>query len=261
LYESHKSNKKDSPPLRSEGLQRRWTRLVWRGSPTAGGFSTGPAKKPDTMIEAERAALSAETLHSSLNILEREMTVTLNHLNNIATNAALLGGFVFAFVGGVGEDVHPIFEGIYMALTVASLGLLMYAVLCATLASSLAPNKAFKDREHASMRIAMECLKSDQRMVNRAFNSGVALFTVVVAMHEWKEVGADRWPIFAICTAIILSFSAATTMTMRRMVLNYALSSPDDGSVASRGVVSGSKFLSMVETVESNTATSRPHVP
>ena len=215
----------------------------------------------DTMIEAERAALSAETLHSSLNILEREMTITLNHLNNIATNASLLASLVFAFVGGVGDDVHPVFEGFYMALTVASLGLLMYAVLCATLASSLAPNKAFKDREHASMRIAMENLKHDQRMVNKAFNSGVALFTVVVAMHEWTAVDADRWPTFAICVIIIIAFSAATTMTMRRMVLNYALSSADDGSVASRGVVSGSKFLSMVETVESNTATSRSPAP
>ena len=206
------------------------------------------------MIEAERAALAAETLHQSLSILEREMTITLNHLNNIATNAALLGGFVFSLIGDVGEDVSPVMEGFYFSCSVLSLGLLMYSVLCSTLGVSLAPTKAFKDREHASMRVAIENLKEDQKKVNIAFNAGVALFAVLVAMKVWIGLHENDWPTFVISLFIIVAVSGITISTMRDMSKKYALP-PTMKATSSPGVVSGARFLSMSETVAANATT------
>ena len=211
------------------------------------------------MIEAERAALAAESLHNSLSILEREMTITLNYLNNIATSAALLAGFVFGYIQPLWpreEDVNPTIEGFFISISVLSFGLLIYTVLLATLSSSLAPTKAFKDREHSSMRNAIENLKSDQRKIIISYQAGVSLFMVLIALQVWVSMRKPSrdYPRFIVVMFIIVGVSVATIVAMLDMYKKYAV---PKSATHSSSVVSASRFLSMADTVASNT-TSTP---
>ena len=52
------------------------------------------------MLVAEREALKWEAHHASLDILEREMAVTLTLLSNVGTQSALVGGFAFIMFSG-----------------------------------------------------------------------------------------------------------------------------------------------------------------
>ena len=184
------------------------------------------------MIEAERAALAAESLHNSLSILEREMTITLNYLNNIATSAALLGGFVFGYIGPVDESVNLPLRTIFQGTATLSFGLLMYSVLLATLSSSLAPTKAFKDREHASMRNAIENLKNDQRKIIVAYQLGVSLFMILIALNVWISLGdtSKDYPVFIVVMIVILAIFIATVVAMRDMYKKYVSTSSSSSS-------------------------------
>ena len=212
------------------------------------------------MIEAERAALAAESLHSSLSILEREMTITLNYLNNIATSAALLAGFIFSYIAPVWpreENINRVLEGFYICVSVLSFGLLIYTVLLATLSASLAPTKAFKDREHSSMRTAIENLKSDKDKIITSYQSGVSLFLVLIAMQAWvsMQVQSRDYPIFIAVMVILTGLLVATVVAMNDMYKKYAVSTTDTARPAS--VVSACRFLSMADTVASNTTSTR----
>ena len=191
------------------------------------------------MIEAERAALAAESLHNSLSILEREMTITLNYLNNIATSAALLGGFVFGYIGPVDESVNLPLRTIFQGTATLSFGLLMYSVLLATLSSSLAPTKAFKDREHASMRNAIENLKNDQRKLIVAYQLGVSLFMILIALNVWISLGdtSKDYPVFIVVMIVILAIFIATVIAMRDMYKKYVSTSSSTHTIFRRTAV------------------------
>ena len=52
------------------------------------------------MLEAERQAMKWEAYHSSLNIIEREMTLVLDILATAGNQAALMAGFTFVCFTG-----------------------------------------------------------------------------------------------------------------------------------------------------------------
>mmetsp|Transcript_44758 Transcript_44758/g.117387 ORF Transcript_44758/g.117387 Transcript_44758/m.117387 type:complete len:234 (-) Transcript_44758:93-794(-) len=219
------------------------------------------------MIEADRAAIAAETLHASLSILEREMVITLNFMGNIANTATLLAELVFAYVG-VWSDPAPIWprqvsmsefrggtvmQGFILCFSVASFCLLMYSVLIATLAASLAPNKAFKDREHASMRTAVEDLKEDSNRVVRAYHAGLSIFACVVPMQVWISMRDPHvdYPVFIFSAVVFGCIVVAVVVAMRDMHAKYGLSTHPKPS----GLVTASKFLDMADAVHSNSQT------
>ena len=75
----------------------------------------------------------------------------LYYLANICTSAALLGGFSFSLLGGVGNGGHVVLEGFYLSFGVLSFGTFMYVVICASTSAQLAPRKAFQSKEISSV--------------------------------------------------------------------------------------------------------------
>lgn len=104
------------------------------------------------MLTLEANAIAEEAFRFSLRLLEREMQVILQHLNNLATEAALIAGFVFVVhSGGVTVDsLHPLVAVLAMASATACLGAMMYVVVSATIACSQGPESALKVRANAA---------------------------------------------------------------------------------------------------------------
>lgn len=201
------------------------------------------------MLEAERIALSAEVHHASLNIIERELNILLTFMTNVGTMSALLGGFAFSFISGVGEDIHIVIEAIYLGMSVLCFGGFMYVVLVSTLCTYIAPRKAFKDKEKAAMRQAITEMEEDCKFINRIFSLSVLTFMVLLVLQVHMVLHSGDWPVFVVATVLVVAVTAATFYSIQSMHRRYAVS-----EAQKKGVMEGSKFLSMTEQVVSATA-------
>ena len=205
--------------------------------------AVGPSTE---MLSAERDALAAEVWHGSLNIVERELNILLGFMTNVGTLSALLGGFAFSLLGDVGEDVHPVLECLFLSTGVLCFGCFMYVVLISTLCASLAPRKAFKDREKAAMRVAIAEMEVDKRRLNRVFNMGVLLFMVLVVLLTWLNLHDGDWPIFVVVTVLVSGVTVAIYVTMHHQYKRYSLNAVTQSN---SGVMKGAEFVNMTDTV------------
>ena len=220
------------------------------------------------MIEAERKALADGVVHSSLAILEREMTIILNYINNVSTSAALLAGLYFGYIQPLWprqEDKLRVPEGgllesVLICASVLAFGLLMYTVLLATLSTSLAPTKAFKDREHSSMRTAIEQLSRDKSRIMRAYQGGILVLTIPIIIEVWVTLQnyTSDYPTMLVVAMTVLALTVATVHAMHDMHCKYAVSKDE----TTRSVMPARQFLAAADTVACNsTSATAPATP
>jgi len=195
------------------------------------------------MLEAERQALSREAYVATLALLEKEMTIIVDYCNAMSTQAALIGGFVWAcFSGEYAPEPHELnafTETLYFGFSSAGFAFMMCTVIAAMVTSNLGPIRALKGHEPDAMRRAVERMKLDRHRVFTAFFLGIlsnagAFFTLI-----WLKL--DSLAARTVTTLIAIIICVACFLLMKNAAAAYSV---DDASpMAGSGLVKGATYL------------------
>ena len=198
-------------------------------------------------FEAERQAMKWEAYHSSLNILEREMSLVLNYLNNVGNQAALLAGFTFSVFTTdttVPEGSSPAVECFFILCGCLSTGCFLYVILVSTMVAVLGPTSGLKGKDGTSMRTSVESMKKYRGKVQWTFYLGVLMYVVVICWMIWFKPSNEYNYNSAIATFLIVAAAWWMFTTLRAITTDFGLRSMSDASGAvGQGVVTGTEFL------------------
>ena len=165
------------------------------------------------MLEAERQAMKWEAYHSSLNIIEREMTLVLDILATAGNQAALMAGFTFVCFTGdveVPPDAHPAVECIFILTAITAVGTFLFTIIASTMVSMFAPTMGLKGKDGTALRRAVEHMKAYRAIIVGVFHFGLCMFVFVMLFLVWFKLEHNYNA--AISTGVI---AVATTGMLR----------------------------------------------
>jgi len=212
------------------------------------------------MLEAEREALKREAFAASLRLVEQEMEIALRTLTNIGTQAALLVTtawtlFSLEYMPSILEepDHAPIaYEMCYFGFSTAASFILVAVVLLSTVIVSLGPGLALQGSDQASMRIAVNKLNRDTRLVMYAFALGIFLYCGSFLSLMWGRL--QHVATGVLCTVIVAISAVACTTLWWLLVVRYRVH-PRASSTQS-SLVAASKLFHIAPPQQSAVATS-----
>ena len=169
------------------------------------------------MLGIERDAVKWEAYAGAHHIQERQIVVIAHYLENLGTQvmlkiafavarpnpmltcsrlrpqSMLICGFAFGSLFGGMMELPPNAdeewsEAWFMITVCISCGLMFFVIVASTLVASLGPQMALRGEDAASMRLALEYMKSYRKYIVRSFAGGCAAFFIVVLQIGWQKV-------------------------------------------------------------------------
>lgn len=180
------------------------------------------------MLAVEAQAVSHEAYANTLALQEREMQVILQHLSNLGNQGALIAGFVFViFTGEITfDDTHDVLAVLAMTFSMACFGAMVYVIICSTISCGLGPIMGLKGKDPSAMRVAVQHMRGDRRMIARAFNFGVVCFALLSIVLLWNKLYHQVYNAI-IQTVIMMFFLVSLSVSARAMTKRYEITEED----------------------------------
>lgn len=146
----------------------------------------------------------------------------------------LICGFAFGSLFGgmmeLPEDADEEWSEAWFMITVCiCAGLMFFVIVASTLVASLGPQMALRGEDAASMRIALEYMKSYRKYIVRSFAGGCASFFIVVLQIGWQKARRHAFGLLGLRLA-----GGDTWVLSTRLTSSRAPSASDPAPAAAR---------------------------
>lgn len=196
------------------------------------------------MLNIERDAVKWEAYAGAQWIQQRELVVITHYLHNLGTQSMLICGFAFgALFGGMMElpdDADEVGSGAsYMITLCICVGLMFFNIVASTLVASMGPQMALRGGGATSMRMALEFMKANRKVIVSSFTGGcIAFFVLVLQIGYHKRHVLIHHANSTILTILISCLLLFGILRCRRILQQFG------GFTTSGGREDGDQFVS-----------------